>query len=70
MVLTGVKDDGWQLHQLDHMQIICTSLQTGNHASTSPLSFLQIACPFCHPTNSIKALMATFIYLTMNYLYL
>jgi len=30
---------GWQWHQLDHMQIICTSLQTDNHASTSPLSF-------------------------------
>jgi len=25
---------GWQWHQLDHMQIICTSLQTGNDAST------------------------------------
>jgi len=30
---------GWQWHQLDHTQIICTSLQTDNHASTSPLSF-------------------------------
>ena len=30
---------GWQWHQLDHMQIICTSLQTDNYASTSPLSF-------------------------------
>ena len=29
---------GWQWHQLDHMQIICTSLQTDNHASTSPLT--------------------------------
>jgi len=29
----------WQWHQLDHMQIICTLLQTDNHASTSPLSF-------------------------------
>jgi len=29
----------WQWHQLDHMQIICTFLQTDNHASTSPLSF-------------------------------
>jgi len=28
---------GWQWHQLDHMQIICTSFQTDNHASTSPL---------------------------------
>jgi len=27
---------GWQWHQLDHMQIICTSLQTDNHTSTSP----------------------------------
>jgi len=30
---------GWQWHQLDHMQIICTSLQTDSFASTSPLSF-------------------------------
>ena len=28
---------GWQWHQLDHMQIICTSLQTDNHASTRPM---------------------------------
>jgi len=27
---------GWQWRQLDHMQIICTSLQTDNHTSTSP----------------------------------
>jgi len=25
---------GWQWHQLDHMQIICTSLQAHNHTST------------------------------------
>ena len=30
---------GWQWHHLDHMQIICTSLQSDNHASTSPLVF-------------------------------
>jgi len=30
---------GWQWYQLDHMEIICISLQTDNHASTSPLSF-------------------------------
>ena len=29
----------WQWHQLDHMQIICTSLQKDNHAVTSSLSF-------------------------------
>ena len=27
---------GWQFHQLDHVQIICTSLQTYNHVSTLP----------------------------------
>jgi len=49
---------GWQWHQLDHLQIICTLLQTDNHASTSPLSFLQGGCPSCHTTNSVKALKA------------
>ena len=29
----------WQCLQLDHMQIICTSLQTDNHTSNSPFSF-------------------------------
>jgi len=29
----------WQWHQLNHMQIICTLLQTDNHACASPLSF-------------------------------
>jgi len=48
---------GWQWHQLDHMQVICTLLQTDNHASTSPLSFTG-RMPSCHPTNSIKALTA------------
>jgi len=40
--------------------VICvsTSLQTDNHASTPPLSFLQAGCPSCHPTNSVKALKA------------
>ena len=49
---------GWQWHQLDHMQIICTFLQTDNHASTSPLSFLQAGCPSCHPAKSVKAVKA------------
>jgi len=39
-------DSEWQWHQLGHMQV-CTSLQTDNHASTPPLSFLQAACPSC-----------------------
>ena len=37
---------------------VCTSLQTNNHASTPPLSFLQAGCPSCHPTNNVKALKA------------
>jgi len=44
---------GWQWHQLDHMQIICTSLQTANHTSTSPLSFYrQDPLPAAQPTAS------------------
>jgi len=44
---------GWQWHQLDHMQIICTSLQTDNHASTSTLSFYRPdALPAAQPTAS------------------
>jgi len=29
--------DRWQWHQLDHMQIICTSLQRDNHTIILPL---------------------------------
>ena len=54
---TGARDSEWQRHQLGHMQV-CTSLQTDNHASTPPLSFLQAGCPSCRPTNSVKALKA------------
>jgi len=44
---------GWQWHQLDHMQIICTSLQTDNHTSTSALSFYRPdALPATQPTVS------------------
>ena len=54
---TEARDSEWQWHQLGHMQV-CTSLQTDNHTSTPPLSFLQAGCPSCSPTNSIKALKA------------
>ena len=54
---TGASDSEWQWHQLGHMQV-CTSLQTDNHASTPPLSFLHAGCPSCRPTNSVKALKA------------
>jgi len=54
---TGARDSEWQWNPLGHMQV-CTSLQTDNHASTPPLSFLQAGCPSCRPTNSVKALKA------------
>jgi len=54
---TEARDNEWQWNPLGHMQV-CTSLQTDNHARTSPLSFLQAGCPSCRPTNSVKALKA------------
>ena len=50
---TEARDSEWQWHQLGHMQV-CTLLQTDNHTSTPPLSFLQAGCPSCRPTNSIQ----------------
>ena len=52
---TEARDSEWQWHQVGHMQV-CTSLQTDNHASIPPLSFLQAGCSSCRPTNSVKAL--------------
>jgi len=44
---------GWQWHQLDNTQIICTSLETGNSTSTSQLSFYRLdALPAAQPTAS------------------
>jgi len=57
LYFTEARDSVWQWNPLGHMQIF-TSLQSENHASTSPLSFLQAGCPSCRPTNSVKALKA------------
>ena len=57
LYFTEARDSEWQWHPLGHMQD-STSLQSENHASTPPLSFLQAGCPSCHPTNSVKALKA------------
>ena len=59
---TEARDSEWQWHQLGHMQV-CNSLQTDNHASTPPLSFLPagwhlVSCKNTHqasPTFSQKA---------------
>jgi len=63
---TEARDTEWQGHPLGHMQV-CTSLQTDNHASTPPLSFLQAGCPSCRATNSVKALIADRINVTNKY---
>jgi len=58
---------GWQWHQLDHMQIICTSLHTDNHASTSSLSCFTGRMLFLttnqqrQNTNGKKSVSKTFI---------
>jgi len=41
-----------QWHQLDHMQTICTSLQT-DHTNTPSLNFLEGGCSSWHLTNSV-----------------
>jgi len=57
ILLKQETDSEWQWHQQGYMQV-CTSLQTDDHASTPPLSFLQAGCPSRRPTNSVKALKA------------
>ena len=54
--LNEARDDGvmgWQWHQLDHRQTICTLLQTDNHTNTSSLNFYRSdALPDAQPTVS------------------
>ena len=54
--LNEARDDrllGWQWHQLDHMQTICTSLQIDNHTNTSSLNFYRsVALAEAQPTVS------------------
>jgi len=49
---TEAKGSEWQWHHLGHMQV-CTSLQTDNHASTTPLFFYRLdALPAAQPAVS------------------
>ena len=53
----------WQWHQLNHMQIICTFLQTDNHASISSLNFyrpLARCFSWYQPSNSVRAVKADY----------
>jgi len=52
----------WQWHQMDHMQIICTLLQTDNHASTSSLSFWATVSKTVRIMLSVCCLFVTLVY--------
>ena len=53
--------------ELEHMQIICTSLKEDNHASTSSLIILQARCSSWCPTNSVRTLKALKIQSTEDF---
>jgi len=53
---------GWQWHQLDHMQIICTSLQTHKHASTSSLIFFIGQMLFLMPNQQCQSTEGKFFW--------
>ena len=61
-IVTEATDSEWQWHPLGHIQV-CTSLQTDNHASTPPLSFLQAGCPSCCQPTASKHLRQLVYYL-------
>ena len=55
---TEARDSEWQWHQLGHMQV-CISLQTENHASTSPLKFFTGRMPFLPPNQQRQSTEGT-----------
>jgi len=57
---TEARNSKWQWHQLGRMQV-CISLQTDNHASTPPLSFLQAGwrMPFLPPNQQRQSTEGT-----------
>jgi len=72
--LNEARDDGvlgQQWHQLDHMQAICTSLQTDSHTNTSSLNFYRPdALPDAQPAVSkhwrqFAVLLLLYIWITL-----
>jgi len=60
---------GWQWHQLDHMQISCTLLQTDNHTSTSSLKTTEetqsvLSCWFGFGSSPLLIVLCRFLPLT------
>jgi len=58
----------WQWYQLNHMQIICTSLQTDNHSSTSPLSFFTGRMPFLPPNQQSQSTKSNPLFITCAFI--
>jgi len=63
---TGAGDSEWQWHRISWA--ICKLAPRPMPASNNS-SFLQARCPSCHPTNSIKALNAVFVYIYLFIIY-
>jgi len=62
---------GWQCHQLNHVQAICTSLQKITTPTTPHQSdFYRAGCPSWHPTNSIKVLKAYITHMQLCTIYI
>jgi len=49
---TEARDSEWQWHQLGHMQV-CNSLQTDNHASIPPPSFVKTVVKRLEPAERV-----------------
>jgi len=58
----------WQWHQLHHVQIICTSLQTDNHASTSSLNLLTGWVLFQSPNQRCQSTEGTVLFCSLAFL--
>jgi len=58
-ILLKQETTGWQWHQLNHMEFICTSLQTDNHASTSSLHIFTGRMPFLPPNQQRQSTEGT-----------
>jgi len=57
---TGATDSEWQWRQLGNMQI-CTSPQTDNHNSISPLNFFTDRMPFLLPIQQRRSTEDTYV---------
>ena len=61
------RDSEWQWHQLGHMQV-CISLQTDNHANTSPLAFFTGRMPFLPPNQQCQSTEGTYETYLLSYI--